>query len=614
MSLEPPQRSQRFAELNRFQLVYLWALALPTMLLVLMGRLAMLQLVAPDAGIGRQVLLSVGDAATWIALTLFALTVLGGRRPRGWLAVLVLCHCLWNFLELTSVGVLFSTTAYLDWPMLSVFVEHPNIMVPMATVATPRYLQVLLVAVVAQPLVTTPCVAWLQRRRGTRSRANRPILLGVAVGVLVVAFVFPVGVPDRHAGQSAPVGIAESMARSAAQTVGGSEGSALVGQARAVPDGPARDLVVIFLESTSRRATTLGNPGLGTTPNLARIARAGADVKSMNVVVSHTSQATTAVLCGTWPKPASDNAAASSAGPSRVCLPKLLSRRGYRTGFFQSGYTYFENDTSMFEQLGFQTVVGREELDEKGFATVNYFGLEDEAALAPSEEWLRKVPADTHVVLGYSTLAAHHDYAIPSSWVGSWVSDDTRNRYLSAVHYSDTFVADVIAMLKRTGRYENTDVLVIGDHGEAFGEHGLDFHTGVPYDEVMKVPAVFSGPGVPPGVVETPASQVDVLPTLASLAGFALEGTPYPGVDIFGPRGGSHRRQYFDCGYDSICMGVQDWPWKFIDNFDRKPVELYDLVHDPQESDNVADEHPEVVRELGAAAKRWRREAMHPYE
>ena len=249
-----------------------------------------------------------------------------------------------------------------------------------------------------------------------------------------------------------------------------------------------------------------------------------------------------------------------------------------------------------------------------GFADVNYFGLEDKAALAPSEAWLRRIPKNQHVVLGYSTLATHHDYDIPTSWIGSWAPDKTRNRYLSAVHYSDSFVADVVAMLKRTGRWENTDLLVIGDHGEAFGEHGLDFHTGVPYDEVMKVPAVFAGPGVPPGRVRTPASQVDVLPTLAKLAGFELEGTSYPGVDIFGPLGRSHRQQFFDCGYDRICMGVQDWPWKFIDNLDRKPVELYDLVHDPLEQQNVAGQHPDVVRRLDASVKAWRREAERPYD
>jgi hypothetical protein len=615
MRLDPRPRTQRFSELNRYQLVYLWALALPTMVLVLLGRLAMLQIGAPDAGLGHQVVLSVADIATWGALILFAFAVLGGRHPRAWLVALVVCHCLWNFLELTSVGVLVSTTAYLDWPMLQILVEHPNIMVPMATVATPRYLQVLLVAVVVQPIVTTPVVAWLLRRRGGESSVNRPLLLVVAACAVVIALVFPVGVPDRHAGQSAPMGIAESMAQDVVRTVSGREGSALVGPARAVETGPARDVVVIFLESTSRRATTLGDPGLATTPHLAGLARTGADVENMSVVISHTSQATAAVMCGTWPEPVSENAAASSAGPSRVCLPRLLARRGYRTGWFQSGYTYFENDTEMFKNLGFDTVVGREDLGRThGFATVNYFGLEDKAALAPSESWLRRIPKDQHVVLGYSTLATHHDYDIPHSWIGSWVSDKTRNRYLSAVHYSDSFVADVVAMLKRTGRWGNTDLLVIGDHGEAFGEHGLDFHTGVPYDEVMKVPAVFTGPGVPRGPVRTPASQVDVLPTLAKLAGFELEGTPYPGVDIFGPLGTSHRQQFFDCGYDRICTGVQDWPWKFIDNFDRKPAELYDLVHDPLEQENVAGQHPDVVKRLDASVQAWRREAERPYD
>ena len=62
MSLEPRPRTQRFSELNRYQLVYLWALALPTMVLILLGRLAMLQIVAPDAGLGHQDLRMLAEA------------------------------------------------------------------------------------------------------------------------------------------------------------------------------------------------------------------------------------------------------------------------------------------------------------------------------------------------------------------------------------------------------------------------------------------------------------------------------------------------------------------------------------------------------------------------
>ena len=71
-------------------------------------------------------------------------------------------------------------------------------------------------------------------------------------------------------------------------------------------------------------------------------------------------------------------------------------------------------------------------------------------------------------------------------------------------------------------------VVVTADHGEEFMEHGSIVHTKTLYDELLHVPLIFRGPGVPRGVrVRSMAALIDIVPTVLALAGIA----PPPGLD-----------------------------------------------------------------------------------
>ena len=135
-------------------------------------------------------------------------------------------------------------------------------------------------------------------------------------------------------------------------------------------------------------------------------------------------------------------------------------------------------------------------------------------------------------------------------------------------------------------------VVVAGDHGEAFGEHGEIAHSLFVYDTTLRVPLLFNGPGVSAQVSESPVSLIDVAPTIARLAG--LPPFDSDGVDLspaFDGRPIPPRRLYaesfaplLDFGWSPL-RAVREEGWKYID---APRPELFSVDRDPGENENVA--------------------------
>ncbi|PCH77162.1 MAG: hypothetical protein COB96_06410 [Planctomycetota bacterium] len=94
-----------------------------------------------------------------------------------------------------------------------------------------------------------------------------------------------------------------------------------------------------------------------------------------------------------------------------------------------------------------------------------------------------------------------------------------RNRYRNSVHYADTIVAQILLQLEQSGEAENTVVIITGDHGEEFWEHGIWGHATNFSREQVEVPFMMRGPGIPPGTESRPTSHIDLPRTLLALLG-----------------------------------------------------------------------------------------------
>ena len=183
-------------------------------------------------------------------------------------------------------------------------------------------------------------------------------------------------------------------------------------------------------------------------------------------------------------------------------------------------------------------------------------------------------------------------------WTEAGELDDADRAWIRARYDQNILLADraIAEVLEALG--PDPLVVVVSDHGEEFWDHGGFEHGHTLHQELVRVPLVVSGPGVPQGVVAEPVSVMDVVPTL-----FELLGLPAPashGVDL-GPamRDAPGARQalldrplaFSDLLYDADAFGVLvDGHDKWISTRGRESA--YDLSADPSELDPRAPAAP----------------------
>jgi arylsulfatase A-like enzyme len=227
---------------------------------------------------------------------------------------------------------------------------------------------------------------------------------------------------------------------------------------------------------------------------------------------------------------------------------------------------------------------------------------------------------------------SHVGYALPGSTVPVELLEDFQpgffepmradldaffSLYDAEVRYVDDFVADVARTLEQEGIDDRTVVVLTSDHGEEIFEHGRFSHGDALYDEVMRVPLIVWGAGIPAGVViEEPVTLLDILPTVVEIAGGEVEG-PVQGLSLVarfgGPLPGLEHRTLFAEGYgkDSLPMYCM-WrgAHKYITGASPGRGELYDLSRDPGERHELSAASPATAADLRSAIEAWHRESL----
>ena len=374
-----------------------------------------------------------------------------------------------------------------------------------------------------------------------------------------------------------------------------------------------RNVVIVILESTGAAATTPYNPLLDTTPFLQELSKRSVLVERAYSVVPYTSKALVAILGGIEPRPGLALTESFPGGMPGRCLADLLGEQGYQTVYFQSATKTFEERGRLVRNLGFADFFPGDEMDHEGFERSNYFGYEDDIMLAPSRRWL-----ETHgrkpFFASYLTIAPHHDYLAPSGRYGrqQFDTDPARNRWLNAIRNQDFFLRHLFQQYQELGLVENTVFVIVGDHGEGFGEHGRNTHAEIMWNEVLHVPMIVHDLSQALSTrITHPVTQLDIVPTVLDLLGFDVASGTYAGQSIFAEQ--RDRLIMAACYADNKCAAVVDGNWKFIHHFNLRPDELFDLTSDVQESRNLADLYVGQIQQWRADLLRWQRSvrAMH---
>ena len=271
---------------------------------------------------------------------------------------------------------------------------------------------------------------------------------------------------------------------------------------------------------------------------------------------------------------------------SHPTVAELLKAQNYRTAAFigavildskslapgfDRGFDYYDNFP---EHSSTKSRWGR--LERRGMDVVEH-----------AENWLSKHPAGPHFVWVH-LYDPHDPYEPPAPY--SQIYKD--HLYDGEIAYADSALAHFITYLKRSGRYGNSVIVAVGDHGEGLGEHHEDTHGIFLYDSTTHVPLIVKLPGARGAgtVVTAQVRTLDIMPTLLELASASAPQK----------KDGESLEPYFDGKSEAArpAFGETDYPLRFgwaplrsvrSDGFkfiEAPRPELYDLPLDPAEMTN----------------------------
>ncbi|MBM4016813.1 MAG: DUF4976 domain-containing protein [Planctomycetes bacterium] len=175
--------------------------------------------------------------------------------------------------------------------------------------------------------------------------------------------------------------------------------------------------------------------------------------------------------------------------------------------------------------------------------------------------------------------------------------------YYADITCLDAQIGRIFQALKDVGEFDNTIFVFTGDQGVAIGSHGLMGKQNL-YEDSMKVPVIFAGPGVPQGKAsDALAYHFDIYPTICELTG-AKAPAQIDGKSLLAVMQGKAEgvRDAVLLGYKEFQRAVRRGQWKLIRYPQVNKTQLFDLQADPREIKDLAGApaHAEKVKELMA--------------
>ena len=189
-----------------------------------------------------------------------------------------------------------------------------------------------------------------------------------------------------------------------------------------------------------------------------------------------------------------------------------------------------------------------------------------------------------------------------------WPRTEEAIRRELCLYYADITCLDaqlgrIVQALKEVGEFDNTIIVFTGDQGVAIGSHGLVGKQNL-YEDCMKVPVIFAGPGVPQGKASDAfAYHFDIYPTICDLTG-AKAPQDIDGKDLVPVMQGKAEgvRDTIFLGYKGFQRSVRRGQWKLIRYPEVNKTQLFDLAADPREIKDLAGDPAQAgrVKELMA--------------
>ncbi|KAJ6445486.1 sulfatase domain-containingprotein [Purpureocillium lavendulum] len=358
----------------------------------------------------------------------------------------------------------------------------------------------------------------------------------------------------------------------------------------------------------------------------------------INIVGAHTTssvstKSTAAIHCGLWPMPV-DMFEESQLPNYQPCLPQLLelfnrmkgnsSNKDFRDyqwypAFFQSVTDGYDRQDQFDDRIGFKYIVTKKRLKSDSFSNpdleeINYFGYPETALKDYIRDYVTNATANNkRMFLSHFTSTTHHPWATPKGfdtldYMGAAHGGLTdfhkdMNKYLNTIRWTDAWLGNLMKILDETGVANETLVVFVGDHGQAFKEDHKKTGT---YENGhisnFRVPITFRHPKIPRVQHHVNSTSISILPTILDLlintdslsdkdrsaASDLIQ--DYEGQSLIRPYKVTHRgRRSWNFGVVNpggriLTVTSADAPWRLVMPLDGKTeYKFTDLARDPME-------------------------------
>ncbi len=278
-------------------------------------------------------------------------------------------------------------------------------------------------------------------------------------------------------------------------------------------------------------------------------------------------------------------------------IAQAFKLRGYATGAVVSAFVL---DRSWGLSHGFDfydDAFSAETFSQKDIGLVDRRAGE---SVTHALQWLQKTPRRPFF-LWLHLYDPHNPYDPPEPYGSQYRS----HLYDGEIAYADHELGRLIAWLKRAQLYDRTAIALLSDHGESLGEHGEAEHGFFIYNSTVHIPLIVkppAGSGIRPVRVNRPVETTSVAPTLLEIAGVkdAIQ-KQFASASLFAKENIQQDAAYSETFYPFSSFGWS--PLRSLETaryhyIDAPEPELYDLVADREEKNNVAREQAATVAVL----------------
>jgi arylsulfatase A-like enzyme len=393
-----------------------------------------------------------------------------------------------------------------------------------------------------------------------------------------------------------------------------------------------RPRLVVLVSIDTLRADHLGLYGYerATSPVLDALALESAVFEQAMSSSPWTLPAHATLLTGLYPSRHGLTSHERYLSSSLATLAQLFSRAGYRTAAVVNShnlgpefgldrgfqrYRYVEERADQRAPSSEITDQGMEWVEAAGddplFLFLHYYDVHSDYASLPEYEAEFVRPYDGIADGTTAQLASHREGKVALS-----ASDGPNliDRYDAGIRQMDVEIGRFLDFLRERNLADETLLVATSDHGEEFFEHGGVLHGQTQYQEVLRVPLVVRGPGIPAGRrIGTPVSLVDIAPTLLGLTGIeapqGLDGVDLAPLWAEDDRELEDRYLFAEADHNNvehdITRAVRYRGFKLHFNRLSREYRLYDLSQDPGEREDLSSRQADAVAALSERLERF---------